>query len=126
MYLKAPLVYPSQLAQPIAIWGRSAHISVLLNELLHPHPGAQGGLDALPRGLPEPDVVEELVHMIFKPLFPLHHTPDSNSIFDEPLHHKGRFVVPPPQTIKHEHQQHIKLLQDCRLLDCNQRFPLFR
>lgn len=47
--------------------------------------------------------------MIVEMLFPLLGTPHPDAIFYEPFHHKRRLVRDPPDAVKHEHQQDVKL-----------------
>ena len=37
-------------------------------------------------------------------------TPNLDAVFNEPLHKERRFILSAAQTVKHEHQQHVKLL----------------
>ena len=81
---------------------------------------AQRRLFALSACLPESDVVEQLVHMSVKALLSLFDAPDLNAIFNEPLHHKGRFVLTSSETVEHKHQQNIEFLGRCLCLDFRQ------
>ena len=71
---------------------------------------AHGGLFAFAACLPVAHEVQELVHATIQTLLTFAGTPDLNAVFDEPLHKKRRFILPAAQTVKHEHQQHVKLL----------------
>ena len=46
--------------------------------------------------------------MIVKSLFALYCAPDFNAILYKPLYHKGRFIIPPSETVKHINQQDFK------------------
>ena len=54
--------------------------------------------------------------MRIKSLLTFVYAPDLDPLLREPFHDKGRFVVTPTQTVKHEHQQNIKLSGSSRLL----------
>ena len=86
-----------------------AGIIPLLGQLFQPGFYPQGGLDALPGGLPVTDIVQEFIHMGVKTLLTFHGAPDFNALLDKPLHDKRRFIVPAAQAVKHENQQNIKL-----------------
>ena len=45
-----------------------------------------------------------------KPLLAFLGTPHFNTVFDKPFYNKRRFVLSAAQTVKHEHQQNIKLV----------------
>ena len=47
--------------------------------------------------------------MGLKPLLSLVDTPDPDSMFYKPLHHKGRLIRFAAQAVKHEHQQDVEL-----------------
>ena len=47
--------------------------------------------------------------MIIHLLLPFHCAPHFDSVADEPLHHEGRLIISPSQTVEHEHQQDVKL-----------------
>ena len=55
--------------------------------------------------------------MIVKSLFALYRAPDFNAILYEPLHHKGRLVIPPSEPVKHINQQDFKFPLDGLALD---------
>ena len=63
--------------------------------------------------------------MIIKTLLTLLCTPYPDAALNEPLHHKGRFVSDSPDTVKHEHQQNIKLALLGKLLDGLNLVPVF-
>ena len=63
--------------------------------------------------------------MVVKPLLTLLGAPDPDAVLDEPFHHKGRFVCDPPDAVKHEHQQNIKLALPGPFLDDLQLVPVF-
>ena len=71
---------------------------------------AHGGLFAFSACLPVAHEVQELVHATVQTLLSFAGTPDLNAMFDEPLHKERRFILPAAQTVKHEYQQHVKLL----------------
>ena len=71
---------------------------------------ADGGFLALAAGLPEPNVVDELVASAFDLLLPLTRAPDLNAVIDEPLNQEGRFIFPAAQPVEHEHQQNVEFL----------------
>ena len=68
-----------------------------------------GGLFAFSACLPIAHEVQELVHATVQTLLSFAGTPDLNAMFDEPLHKERRFILSAAQTVKHEHQQHVKL-----------------
>ena len=41
---------------------------------------------------------------------------DLDALLREPFHDKGRFVITATETVKHEHQQNVKLAFHCSLL----------
>ena len=52
-----------------------------------------------------------------EPLLSLVHAPDLDALLREPFHDKGRFIITATETVKHEHQQDVKLALHCGLLD---------
>ena len=60
--------------------------------------------------------------MRFKPLLALFDAPHLYACrLDKPFHNERRFIVNAPDTVKHEHKQHVKFFIQCRLLqvkDC--------
>ena len=74
--------------------------------------------------LPEPDVVEQLVHMVVKSLFALFDAPDLDAVFHKPLNDERCFIITAADAVKHEYEQNIKLLCERFLLDLNQRVAI--
>ena len=66
--------------------------------------------------VPVSDIVHQLIDMGIKTLLTFIYAPDLDPLLREPFHDKGRFVVTPTQTVKHEHQQNIKLSGSSSLL----------
>lgn len=62
--------------------------------------------------------------MIVKPLLSLHGAPNLDAVLHEPFHHKGRFIVPAAQAVKHEHQQDVKLALQGHPLDFLDGVPI--
>ena len=71
--------------------------------------GAHRCFLALPRRLPEADVVHQLVAVALDPLLALMSAPHLNAVLDEPLQHKRRLALDPPQPVEHIDQQDIEL-----------------
>ena len=71
---------------------------------------ADGGFLTLAAGLPEADVVNELVAAAFNLLLALARAPDLDAVVDEPLDEEGRFVLAAAKPVEHEHQQNVKFL----------------
>ena len=46
--------------------------------------------------------------MVVKALLPFTYAPDSNTVPRQPFHYKRRLIVPPPDPVKHIHQQNVK------------------
>lgn len=46
--------------------------------------------------------------MVVKLLLPLVGAPDLDSLFDEPLHNEGRFILAAAKTVEHEDEQDAK------------------
>ena len=107
--LMIALVDPPALYKVIAIRGNAAFETALLHKLAQGGFCADRGLFAFPVRLPETDIVRELVGMIVKALLALLCAPDLYTILGKPLHHKGGFVSDPPDTVKHKHQENVKL-----------------
>ena len=110
------LVYPAKADTLVAKSHGAARVVTFPGELFQPCPGTDGGFQALTGCLPVADVVHQLVHMGVEPLLSLVHAPDLNALLREPLHDKGRFIVTATKTVKHEHQQNVKLAFHCGLL----------
>ncbi len=111
------LVHPPAFQKVIAIGGDATLEASILHKLPQSGFGTDGGFFAFAVRLPEADVVGELVGVIVKPLLTLLGTPNPDAVLDEPFHHKGRFVCDPPDAVKHEHQQNIKLALPGPFLD---------
>ena len=60
-----------------------------------------------------------------EPLLSLVHAPDFDALLRKPLHDKGRFIITATETVKHEHQQDVKLALHCGLLDFLEFVTLF-
>ena len=104
LFIEAPLLF-----QAVSIGNDPAAEPPLLHDLRQTGLCSGGGFEALTGGLPVTDVVQQFVDMIIHLLLPFHCAPHFDSVADEPLHHKGRLIVPPPQAVEHEHQQDVKL-----------------
>ena len=52
--------------------------------------------------------------------------PDTNPIFDKPLHHKGCLVRDTPDAVKHKNKQNVKFLLLGIFLDQLDTVPVFR
>src|SRR5699024_290620 len=95
--------------QIIAIRGEPALEAARLDELTQGGLGTDGSLFALSVGLPETDVIGELVGVAVKTLLAFLGAPYLDPLLDEPFHHKGRFICNAPDAVKHEHQQDVEL-----------------
>ena len=73
---------------------------------LDPH----GGLFAFAAGLPEPNVVDQLIAAALYFLLPFPGAPDFDPMINEPFHQERRLVFTSAKTVKHENQQNIKFL----------------
>ena len=60
-----------------------------------------------------------------KSLLSFVHAPDFDALLREPLHDKGRFIVTATETVKHEHQQDVKLAFHRSLLNFLEFITLF-
>ena len=120
------LIHAPAFHKVIAIGGDAALKASILHKLPQGSFGTYGGFFAFTVRLPEPDVVGEFVGVVVKPLLALLGAPDPDAVLDEPFHHKGRFIRDPPDAVKHEHQQNIKLALPSPFLDDLQLVPVFR
>ena len=58
--------------------------------------------------------------MRFKSLLAFFHAPHFNArCLDKPFYNEWCFVINSSDTVKHEHQQHVKFLVQCRFLQIN-------
>ena len=94
----------------------AASVVTFFRKLFYTGASTDRGLDALAGCLPVADIVHQLIDMGIKTLLTFIYAPDLDPLLREPFHDKGRFVVTPTQTVKHEHQQNIKLSGSSRLL----------
>ena len=76
-----------------------------------------GGFFAFAGCLPEPDVVEQLVHVGVEALLPLAGAPDLDALLNKPLHNERRLILTPAQAVEHENQQDVEFALDGFLLD---------
>lgn len=106
--------HASLLHQLIAIGRVTATESTLHDDLPKPRLGTDRGFDTFAGRLPVTDVVQQLVHMVIKPLLTFLGTPDLNTVVDKPFHDEGRFVIAPAKAVKHENKKDVKDVQ-CRL-----------
>ena len=109
LFAYAPLLY-----QLIAIGRVTATKSALHNDLPQTGLGTNGGLDAFAGRLPVTDVVQQLVHMVIKPLLAFLGAPNLDAVVDEPFHNERCFVIAPAKAVKHENKKDVKGVQ-CRL-----------
>ena len=119
------LVHPTKADTLVAKSHGAACIVAFPGELFQPCPGTDGGFQALAGCLPVADVVHQLVHMGVKSLLSFVHAPDLDALLGEPLHNKGRFIVTATETVKHEHQQDVKLALHRSLLNFLEFVTLF-
>ena len=96
--------------QSVAKGNHSASEAALFRQLFHAGFGTHRGLDAFPGCLPIANVVQQFINVGVKPLLAFLGTPHFNTVFDKPFYNKRRFVLSAAQTVKHEHQQNIKLV----------------
>ena len=119
------LVEPSAFHQIVAV-GRKAALEVTgFHKLTQTGAGTDGGFLTFPIGLPEADVIEQLVRMIVEPLLPFPGAPNLNAVLAEPLHNEGRFVCDSADTVKHEYKEDVKLPSGSHGLDDLQFVPGF-
>ena len=109
--------HASLLHQLIAIGRVTATESTLHDDLPKPRLGTNGGLDTFAGRLPVTDVVQQLVHMVVKPLLAFLGAPNLDSVVDEPFHDEGRFVIAATQPVKHENKKDVKCVQRSFALD---------
>ena len=95
---------------------RSTGIVTFLCKLFYTGASTDRSFDTFAGCLPVADVVHQLIDMGIKTLLTFIYAPDLDPLLREPFHDKGRFVVTPTQTVKHEHQQNIKLSGSSSLL----------
>lgn len=105
------LAYAPLLYQLIAIGRVTATKSALHNDLPQTGLGTNGGLDAFAGRLPVTDVVQQLVHMVIKPLLAFLGAPDLDAVVDEPFHNEGCFVIAAAKAVKHENKENVKGVQ---------------
>lgn len=106
--------HASLLHQLIAIGRVTATKSSLHNDLPQTGLGTNRGLDAFAGRLPVTDVVQQLVHMVIKPLLAFLGAPNLDAVVDEPFHNERCFVIAPAKAVKHENKKDVKGVQ-CRL-----------
>ena len=111
------LVHPTKADTLVAKRHGAACIVAFPGELFQPCPGTDRGFQTFAGCLPVADVVHQLVHMGVKSLLSFVHAPDFDALLREPFHDKGRFIITATETVKHEHQQDVKLALHCGLLD---------
>ena len=95
---------------------RTASVVAFLRKLFYTGTSTDRSFDTFAGCLPVADVVHQLIDMRIKSLLTFVYAPDLDPLLREPFHDKGRFVVTPTQTVKHEHQQNIKLSGSSSLL----------
>ena len=120
----ALLVCPALELQPVAVGHKSAAPLTILYHLAVAGSHTDCGFLTFAGSLPEANVVQELVHVVIKPLFSLPRAPDLDALLHEPLHHEGRFIIPPTETVEHKNEQHIELVLCCSFLDFHDRVPV--
>jgi len=111
------LAYAPLLHQLIAIGRVTTTKSALHDDLPQPGLGTNGGLDAFAGRLPVTDVVQQLVHMVIKPLLALLGAPNLDAVVDEPFHNEGCFIIAPAKAVKHENKENVKGVQCSFTLD---------
>ena len=119
------LAGPAVQHQLVAIGGNAAPPQSVRGHLrmrsLDPH----GGLFAFAAGLPETDVVDQLVTAILNFLLAFPGAPDFDAVIDEPLHQEGSLVFTPSETVEHKDQQYVKFLLFGQGTDVQDRVPVF-
>ena len=118
--VEAPALY-----KVVPIRSEAALEAAVLDELAEGGFCTDRGFFAFAVGLPEADVIGELVRVIIKPLFTLLRTPDPDAVLDKSFHHKGRFICDAPDAVKHEHKQNIEFSLLGAFLDDLQLVPVF-
>ena len=124
-HLMLALVEAPALYKVVPIRSEAALEAAVLDELAEGGFCTDRGFFAFAVGLPEADVIGELVRVIIKPLFTLLRTPDPDAVLDKPFHHKGRFICDAPDAVKHEHKQNIEFSLLGAFLDDLQLVPVF-
>ena len=119
------LVHPTKADTLVAKSHGAACIVAFPGELFQPCPGTDRGFQTFAGCLPVADVVHQLVHMGVEPLLSLVHAPDLDALLREPLYDKGRFIITATETVKHEHQQNVKLAFHRSLLNFLEFVTLF-
>ena len=110
--------------QSVAKGNHSASEAALFRQLFHASFGTHRGLDAFPGCLPIANVVQQLVNMGVKSLLAFLDAPDFNTVFGKPFHNERCFVLSASQTVKHKHQQNIKLVLQSVSLDFLNGIPV--
>ena len=118
------LIRPALELQPVAVGHKSAAPLTILYHLAVAGSHTDCGFLTFAGSLPEANVVQELVHVVIKPLFSLPRAPDLDALLHEPLHHEGRFIIPPAKTVEHKNEQHIELVLCCSFLDFHDCVPV--
>ena len=79
----------------------------------------QRDLFAFTAGLPETNIIDQLVGTIVQSLLSLPGAPDFDSMLNKPLNQERCFVFASPETVKHKDQKHIKFFtfRHCAHLD---------
>ena len=124
-YVLISLVRAALMLQSVAKRNHPTSEAAFFRQLFHAGFGTHRGLDAFPGCLPIANVVQQLVNMGIKPLLAFLDAPDFNTVFGEPFHNERCFVLSASQTIKHEHQQNIKLVLQSVSLDFLNGIPVF-
>ena len=63
--------------------------------------------------------------MALKPLLTLFGAPNANTIFHKPFYDKGCLIGNTAYTVKHEHEEDVKLFLPCRVFDKLYLIPVF-
>ena len=111
-YLVSAFVDATLMDEAIAIMRCSPLEMSFLYKLFHPGSCSDGGLDALARCLPKPNVVEQLIDMGVKPLLAFFYAPHFDPLTDKPLHDEGGLVLFSADAVEHENKQHVELFFD--------------
>ena len=103
------LVDPPLVHGAVSVGHEAAGIVPARDDLADAVAGAHRCFLALPRRLPEADVVHQLVTVALDPLLALVGAPHLNAVLDKPFQHKRRLALNAAQPVEHIDQQDIEL-----------------
>ena len=125
-YFVPAFVYPSFVNKLIAVWCYATLEATFFHDLPHTCFCTYGRFNAFSRRLPEPDIVQQLVNMVFEALLPFFDAPYFNALLREPFDHKRCLVIFASNAIKHKYKQYIEFSSKGCLLQILNGIAIFR